>query len=204
MSGTLKFNDLQQIFFQGKGNSNSVCCKMGFMNGVPAGIMHCDNTGNHQLNGAFYITSNGYNSYQDDGGIAIDNEGVTVFGAGDPGRNFSGIFRVINEDNVSAGPVFRVQKDGNAYATALYGAVWNDYAEFRQSDVTEPGRVVIENGDGTLSLSTKRLQRGAEVISDTFGFAIGETDECKTPIAATGRVLAYTYEPIEEYESKTG
>ena len=42
------------------------------------------------------------------------------------------------------------------------------------------------------------------MISDTYGFAIGETDECKTPIAATGRVLAYTYEPIEEYRSKIG
>lgn len=95
----------------------------------------------------------------------------------------------------------------NGYLTGcsrVYGAVWNDYAEYRKSDITEPGRIVIENGDGTLSLSTKRLQRGAEVISDTFGFAIGETDECKTPIAATGRVLAYTYEPIEEYRSKTG
>ena len=95
----------------------------------------------------------------------------------------------------------------NGYLTGcsrVYSAVWNDYAEYRKSDITEPGRVVIENGDGTLSLSTKRLQRGAEVISDTFGFAIGETDECKTPIAATGRVLAYTYEPVEEYRSKTG
>lgn len=95
----------------------------------------------------------------------------------------------------------------NGYLTGcsrVYGAVWNDYAEYRKSDVTEPGRVVIENGDGTLSLSTKRLQRGAEVISDTYGFAIGKTDECKTPIAATGRVLAYTYEPVEEYKSKTG
>lgn len=98
----------------------------------------------------------------------------------------------------------KIGTDGSFSATKVYGAVWNDYAEYRKSDVTEPGRVVIENGDGTLSLSTKRLQRGAEVISDTFGFAIGETDECKTPIAATGRVLAYTYEPIEEYRSKTG
>ena len=86
----------------------------------------------------------------------------------------------------------------------LYGAVWNDYAEYRSSNITEPGRVIVENGNGTLSLSTERLQRGAEIISDTYGFAIGETDECKTPIAATGRVLAYTYEPIEEYKSKIG
>ena len=40
----------------------------------------------------------------------------------------------------------------------VYGAVWNDYAEFRESnEQIKPGRVVIENGDDTLSLSNKRL-----------------------------------------------
>ena len=82
----------------------------------------------------------------------------------------------------------------------LYGAVWNDYAEYRNSNIIDPGRVVIENGDGTLSLSTERLQRGAEIISDTFGFAIGETDECKTPIAVSGRVLAYYSGDIKEFK----
>ena len=83
---------------------------------------------------------------------------------------------------------------------ALLGACWNDYAEFRQTDEIEPGRVVCENGDGTLSKSTQRLQPGAEIVSDTYGFAIGETKECKTPIAMTGRVLAYPYENKEEYK----
>lgn len=83
----------------------------------------------------------------------------------------------------------------NIYGDKVYGAVWNDYAEYRATvpDV-KPGQVVIENGDGTLRISTERLQPGCEIVSDTFGFAIGETDDCKTPIAATGRVLAYTYE----------
>lgn len=77
----------------------------------------------------------------------------------------------------------------------IMGAGWNDYAEFRETqDFVEAGRVVIENGDDTLSLSTKRLQPGAEIVSDTYGFAIGETERCNTPIAATGRVLAYPYE----------
>ena len=76
----------------------------------------------------------------------------------------------------------------------LFGAVWNDFAEFRQSDETEAGRVVCENGDGTMSRSYKRLQPGAMIVSDTFGFAIGETEECKTPVAVAGRVLAHTYE----------
>ena len=47
-----------------------------------------------------------------------------------------------------------------AYLThdgCLMGACWNDFAEFRKSDETEPGRVICENGDGTMSRSYKRL-----------------------------------------------
>lgn len=89
---------------------------------------------------------------------------------------------------------------GNLYADAVHGAVWNDYAEYRESNITEPGRVICENGDDTLSLAIERLQPGANVISDTFGFAIGETDQAKTPIAVSGRVLVYTYEDRETYK----
>ena len=56
----------------------------------------------------------------DSGGIAITNDGVTVFGAGDT----DGVFRVINEDNVSAGPVFKVMKDGQVYTTnTIHGSI---------------------------------------------------------------------------------
>ena len=81
----------------------------------------------------------------------------------------------------------------------LYGAAWNDYAEFRIADCREPGRVICENGDDTLSLAAERLQPGANVISDTFGFAIGETEQAKTPIAVSGRVLVYPYEDRNSY-----
>lgn len=84
--------------------------------------------------------------------------------------------------------------------TVLYGAAWNDYAEYRKStDTIEPGRVVVENGDDTLSLATKRLMPGCEITSDTFGFAIGQTEECQTPIAVSGRVLAYPMEDRNTY-----
>lgn len=86
----------------------------------------------------------------------------------------------------------------------VYGAVWNDYAEYRKSNCKIPGKCIIEVGDDTLKLSTKRLQPGAEIISDTFGFAIGETEECKTPIAVSGRVLAYPYEPLEKFRENIG
>ena len=85
----------------------------------------------------------------------------------------------------------------------ITGAVWNDYAEYRtykDSDEIPHGRVVIENGDDSLSLSTERLQLGGNICSDTFGFAIGETDNAKLPIAVSGRVLAYTNEPRDTYK----
>jgi len=37
------------------------------------------------------------------------------------------------------------------------------------------------------------MQAGARIISDTFGFAVGECDDAKTPVGLVGRVLAYTY-----------
>lgn len=82
----------------------------------------------------------------------------------------------------------------------LYGAVWNDYAEYRPASIITPGYVVREDKSGVMQLADDRLLPACEIISDTFGFAIGETDECKTPIAATGRVLAYPYEDRDSYE----
>lgn len=86
----------------------------------------------------------------------------------------------------------------------LYGAVWNDYAEFREGDTIEAGRCVIEVGDDTLITSTERMMPGANITSDTFGFAIGETEQAKTPIAVSGRVLAYPYESREEFKKNIG
>ena len=90
------------------------------------------------------------------------------------------------------------------YAASVWGAVWNDYAEFRkdnpeEKELQQPGRCVREVGDGTLTLTDGRLQRGCEIISDTFGFAIGQDKEngYNTPIASSGRVLAYLYEDRE-------
>ena len=81
-------------------------------------------------------------------------------------------------------------------ADKVYGAVYNDYAEYRTTVAANPGRVVVEKGDGSMLLADRRLQLGANIISDTFGFAIGKTASASTPIAVCGRVLAYPYEPI--------
>lgn len=87
-------------------------------------------------------------------------------------------------------------------AGVIYGAAWNDYAEFRTTAYAKAGEVVIENGDGTMHRSYERLEPAASIVSDTYGFAIGETEKCGTPIAVAGRVLAYPYE--DRYSYKAG
>lgn len=88
----------------------------------------------------------------------------------------------------------------NLSATKIYNAVWNDFAEYRESDIYEGGRVLVSNGSGKLVLSTERLQPAAHVISDTFGCSVGQSDTAKTPMGVAGRVLAYTYQDRNNYK----
>lgn len=89
--------------------------------------------------------------------------------------------------------------DGSWNANTVKGAVWNDYAEFRsQNEEIKPGYITYCDDDGKLKLTIERLQKFEGVVSDTFGFSIGETEECKTPIAVSGRVLVYC-DPEEEH-----
>jgi hypothetical protein len=84
----------------------------------------------------------------------------------------------------------------------LMGAAWNDYAEYRETKKEiEPGRVVIETGNGDLILSQERLAPAPNVVSDTFGFAIGQTAICNTPIAVAGRALVFPFEDRENFKA---
>lgn len=138
----------------------------------------------------------------DAGLIYLYSQPSTTGNRGIYGRNSAGTWS----------SMFAWEQSGKIVADGpLYGAVWNDYAEFRkdnlkEKELQEPGRCVLENGDGTLTLTQKRLERGCEIISDTFGFAIGEDKEngYNTPIASSGRVLAYPYESIEEFKNHIG
>lgn len=124
--------------------------------------------------------------------------------------NNSLYFTYITDTNFNAGTNATTAQmefrgsDNSIRASKVYGAVWNDYAEYRIATTQIPGKCVVEVGNDTLELSTKRLQPGCEIISDTYGFAIGETEKAKTPIATTGRVLAYPYENIEEFKKHIG
>ena len=86
------------------------------------------------------------------------------------------------------------------YAGAVHNAVWNDYAECREAVTNEPGRVLYEQGDDTLSITIERLQHFAGIVSDTYGVIQGETEKAKTPIAVAGRVLAYPYQNRNNYK----
>lgn len=90
----------------------------------------------------------------------------------------------------------RIWLQGNA----VTGAVWNDYAEYRQADTEEAGYVLYETGKDDLKKTTERLQHFAGVSSDTWGFSQGETEKAKTPIAVAGRVLVYPYQDRDNYQ----
>ena len=90
----------------------------------------------------------------------------------------------------------KLWKEGDS----VTGAVWNDYAECRESDCEEFGYVLTETGDDTLTKTTERLQHFAGVSSDTWGFSQGETAHARTPIAVAGRVLVYTYQDRNNYK----
>ena len=83
---------------------------------------------------------------------------------------------------------------------SVTGAVWNDYAEYREADTVEAGYVLIETGKDTLVKSNERLSHFAGISSDTWGFSQGETDKAKTPIAVAGRVLVYPYQDRNNYK----
>lgn len=86
---------------------------------------------------------------------------------------------------------------GDVYGGKVHGAVYNDYAEYRQSiEPIEPGYIVYSGDNGILYKTVERLQFFEGVVSDTFGFSIGKTDKFQTPLAVAGRVLVYTDEEL--------
>lgn len=105
--------------------------------------------------------------------------------------------------NYNAGTNTTVQATRIEASTGrLLGAAWNDYAEFRtQIENIEPGYCVASVDNGKVYKTTEKLQACDGIVSDTFGFAIGETDECKTPLAVAGRVLVYFHGNREDYHS---
>ena len=94
-----------------------------------------------------------------------------------------------------------VNSSGYLYANRVYNAVWNDYAEYRQTNDIDYGRVYQENNNGIMTKTQARLIPGCSIASDTFGSAMGQTEKAKTAMAVSGRVLVYTYKAREDYQA---
>lgn len=186
-----------------------------WINGVEQGrICLLDRYNNTWKTGGTFFVQNG-------GGITLERmyNGASVRGISMWSDTEGGQFEIYNHNNTAVfcmdAPydrrmrIYHWDTANNSYCGEIQigdgtvtGAVWNDYAEFRESnEQIQPGRVVIENGDDTLSLSNERLQPGANIVSDTYGFAIGETSRAQTPIAVSGRVLAYPYESRDTFSA---
>ena len=100
---------------------------------------------------------------------------------------------------VQGGSIVESRRIWNA-GDSITSAVWNDYAEYRESDCEDFGYVLCEKGDDSLTKTTERLSHFAGVSSDTWGFSQGKTDRATTPIAVAGRVLVYPYQNKNNYK----
>ena len=127
------------------------------------------------------------------------------------------IWQLVNHSDINqlwfsqaSGKMMRRSGNSSGWATpwkqiwcqgdAVTGAVWNDYAEYRESYCEEFGYVLMETGDDSLTKTTERLSHFAGVSSDTWGFSQGETARARTPIAVAGRVLVYPYQDRNNYK----
>ena len=188
-----------------------------FGSGNGSGIYYSGSKANTQM--IKFIDNSGDNSGN---GISIGGGGATIIGGGESSSYASGqasggseVMWIVNDGAIEFYPNLQsgwttsyknwIDTSGYYHGIKVYGAVWNDYAECREvKEDIAPGKCVREVGDGTLIPTTSRLQRGCNIVSDTFGFAIGETERCNTPIAVSGRVLAYLYEDRELARQRIG
>lgn len=117
MTGTLLMSNDSDIYGRSSANSGAAYI-IGYRDKTIGGIVMHDIS---QYNNAkaLYIQTNGYDAPNDTGGLAITNDCVTAFGAGDNGS----VFRVLNEDDVNLGALFNVAKDGTL--TRLGNKIWD-------------------------------------------------------------------------------
>lgn len=105
------------------------------------------------------------------------------------------------DNSYDYGMYFNVANGYLQGAARIYSAVWNDFAEMREADETEPGRVIARHKSSEHMIkTTERLQPAAKIISDTYGQVVGQSDTAKTPIGVAGRVLVYPYQDKKNYK----
>lgn len=148
-----------------------------------------------------------YIAWTDSQGVAAANRTAMIYGFTNSTANHLRLYAYQPTNASTSNTYLYIQynNDGTTKAGStakFYGAVWNDYAEFRtQEETIEPGYCVASADNGKVYKTTEKFQACDGIVSDTFGFSIGETDECQTPLAVAGRVLAYFHGERSDYHS---
>ena len=100
----------------------------------------------------------------------------------------------------------RVNIDGYVYATKVYNAVFNDYAECFNNDKLVyrdvRNRIVELDDNGNTVLATENSTNVIGVVSDSYGHMLGGTEEdiiCsnKLPIGLSGVLYVDAIEPVD-------
>lgn len=92
--------------------------------------------------------------------------------------------------------------NGYFYGARVYGAVWNDIADFIEVDADfkgTAGKAYVRTEEGLVRESTRRAQRGSiGIYSDTFGLTAGQDpSKNQIPIAVGGWALVYVSGRVE-------
>jgi hypothetical protein len=91
---------------------------------------------------------------------------------------------------------------GTLQATTLRGTLGNDYAEmWSGTQELKAGQCCVCNDNGILCITSKRLEPGAVIISDTYGYLQGVVADINCPVAMAGKVLAYPTQDISNYHA---
>lgn len=159
--------------------------------GAAKGIITVDTNNNATFTGAFSGNASTATRINGNLGAVSDANGHNIWVSSTSSAD--GIPKYVANCYITA-------STGTLTCTKVKNAVWNDYAECRHSIELEPGRCVRETASASgMIRTTQRLMPGCKFVSDTYGALMGETKEAKTPIAVSGRVLAYPYRNRNDY-----
>jgi len=91
---------------------------------------------------------------------------------------------------------------GALTANRVYGAMWNDYAEFFPVNLDNrlmiPGDVIVQGANGATRCTKRGDRKVIGVYSDTYGMVLGSDNMShKVPIGLAGRVNVRIAEPCK-------
>ena len=101
----------------------------------------------------------------------------------------------------------RLNYDGYLYATRVYNAIYNDYAECFYSDgliySEVVNRIVEVDFDGKLSLAKEKSDGVIGIVSDSYGFLLNSSEEeiengSKIPVGLAGTLYVDSEDIVDE------